>query len=402
MEQIKRIGFAEADRQRVENEVIAAVEADPEPFIKRYIDDPRSFEGRYICADLFKEQFEQYRASKESRNRYNSVIHNATAVLASELYRRVIMNRTEIERDKAIFITGIPGAGKSSSVLLGDKPFPRDFHIIYEGQLAVPASGITKIEQALNVGLKPHIVAVHALPENALANTLKRFSEYGRGASIHAMANIQGFLPSGIEQIYRRFGNSVILTIYDRRDRSKPVELAGWQNLETLKSEGDYEQIRDRLAKELERLRPSISQAAYRQARGDSPIERTMDVEGMVRDSERTLRENVSGRELPQGSSEATVLTADFLRHSLAESAFAIKRGDFSSLANAENLIEQALELSKKDSQTRRIVEQAIENYAKELRLSKLAAPSNNQDIPLKISDLLRKIDHQFAQGLSR
>ncbi|MDR1910823.1 MAG: hypothetical protein LBQ52_00545 [Helicobacteraceae bacterium] len=99
MEQIKQISFAENDRQKVEDEVIFADQNDPEKFIQRYIDDPRSFDGNYIYADLFKEQFDQYRESKESRNRYNSPAHNAAAVLASEQYRRVTANRSDAERD---------------------------------------------------------------------------------------------------------------------------------------------------------------------------------------------------------------------------------------------------------------------------------------------------------------
>ena len=42
------------------------------------------------------------------------------------------------------------------------------------------------------------IMAVHALPEKALENTLQRFNEYDRGAGISVMAEIQGGLPDGL------------------------------------------------------------------------------------------------------------------------------------------------------------------------------------------------------------
>ena len=80
LEPIRRNGYAQADRVAVEETVAAAVESDPRPFIERYLGDPRSFGGRYVAADLFKETFAQYAASKDARNRYNAPVHNAAAV----------------------------------------------------------------------------------------------------------------------------------------------------------------------------------------------------------------------------------------------------------------------------------------------------------------------------------
>ena len=402
MEQIKRIGFAEADRQQVENEVIKAVENDPEKFILRYINDQRSFGGRYVNADLFKEQFEQYRKSKETRNRYNNVIHNAAAVLASELYRRVVADRSNSGRDKAIFITGIPGAGKSSSILEQGTIFPKNAKVIYEGQLANPSPGIIKIEQALNAGLKPYIIAVHTLPENALANTLKRFNEFGRGSSIHTMASIQGFLPNGLEEIYRHFGNNVILEIHDRRDRNQPKEFSGWQHLEILKSEGDYERIRERLAKELERQRPNISDEAYLQARGNAPSERKSYCGRVAETDGKGLHTNVSGRELSQRSSKTAVLDAHYLCHFLTESALKIKSGDFSHLMIASDLIDKMIALKKESIETQNIIEKTIENYAKDIKLTKLIIPQDKTEITLEINRQLTMIDKHFDVGMGR
>ena len=54
-------------------------------------------------------------------------------------------------------------------------------------------------------------------PERALLNTLHRFETEGRGASIEAMASIQGRLPDGLRAIQARFGDAVELRIADRR-----------------------------------------------------------------------------------------------------------------------------------------------------------------------------------------
>ncbi len=120
LETILRQQFADADRARVQDEAINSAIGRTEMHIQRYCDDPRSFGGRYVAADLFKETFEQYAESKESRNRYNLPVHNSAAVLSAEQLRRLIAE-VDPSRDKLIFLTGIPGAGKTSSVLVGSE-----------------------------------------------------------------------------------------------------------------------------------------------------------------------------------------------------------------------------------------------------------------------------------------
>jgi Zeta toxin len=149
---------------------------------------------------LFKETFEEYGASKDSRNRYNAPVHNSAAVLASEYLRRLISAPGQHEQDTVILLTGIPGAGKTSSVLRGGK-LPSKVRAVYEGQLSNPETAIAKVRQVLGAGLEPVIVAVHVKPELALQNTLRRFEEVGRGASIGIMAAIQGGLPESLQVV---------------------------------------------------------------------------------------------------------------------------------------------------------------------------------------------------------
>ena len=139
---------------------------------------------------MFKETFEEYSASKDSRNRYNAPVHNAAAVLASEYW-----------------------------------------------------------------------------------NTLRRFENIGRGASIGIMATIQGGLPDSLQIVRERFGGDVALQIVDRRIFHEPKELEGWQYLSLLRSEGSYEHIKQRLHQALEHQRSAgrISEDAYGQALGYAP-----------------------------------------------------------------------------------------------------------------------------------
>ena len=64
LEPIHRQQFADPDRARVQDEAIASAMGRTEKHIKRYCDDLRSFGGRYVAADLFKETFDQYAESK--------------------------------------------------------------------------------------------------------------------------------------------------------------------------------------------------------------------------------------------------------------------------------------------------------------------------------------------------
>ena len=94
------------------------------------------------------------------------------------------------ERDTAIFLTGIPGAGKTSAIL-DNNQLQRNVRVVYEGQLATPGPAIAKIQAALDAKLKVRIVAIHLQPEVALENTFGRFEREGRGAGVVAIASVQ-------------------------------------------------------------------------------------------------------------------------------------------------------------------------------------------------------------------
>ena len=118
------------------------------------------------------------------------------------------------------------------------------------------------------------IFAVHAKPETALANTFHRFETLGRGAGVNVMATIQGGLPAGLEAVREHFGSAVEIKFIDNRDSANRSVLVGWHNLELLRSEGNYEQIKHRLTTALEQHRAAgtITEACYRQASGAAPL----------------------------------------------------------------------------------------------------------------------------------
>lgn len=293
LEPIRRLHFNEPDRAQVQDEAIASATTRTEQHIAAYVAHPDSFGGRYVCADLFKATFASYNASRESRDRFNTPVHNAAAVLAAEQCRRVIVDPFD-QRQRVEFLTGIPGAGKTTSVLVGGALHP-DVRMVWEGQLWRPETTMPKLQQVLDAGLVGTIVAVHTRPEEALRNTFKRFAELGRGASINTMADIQGGLPAGLRAVQEHFGERVQLHIVDRRDPDRPARHQGWENLPILQSEGTREDIHRRLIAELERARSVglIGADAERQARGDV----RGDVRAMARAPGRDDGQALAGRD---------------------------------------------------------------------------------------------------------
>ena len=271
IEPIIRRKFSQPDRAAVQEQVCLAVEADPERFLATYRLDSRSFQGRYVNSDLMKEMFPEYSASKEHRNRYNLPVHNAAAVLAAAQFRAAIADDSVPERTNALFLTGVPGAGKTTAVLANRDQFPQDARIVYEGQLSDPVHALPKFEAALANGLNVEIMTIHLPAEQAMANTLLRFEREGRGATIEALARIQGYLPSGLKQIQARFGSELRFTVVDKRD-IVVIEVTGWDAISLLESEGNYEHIKQKLTDFLRAQYASglITQASYEQAFGQT------------------------------------------------------------------------------------------------------------------------------------
>ena len=251
LEDIRYVNFEEPDRRRVQDNAIEAVKKDPGKFFDAYKADARSFEGRYVAADLFKETFPDFSASREARNRYNNPVHNSAAVLSSALFTENLAGPRVSGRDTVYFLTGSPGAGKTSMVLKSGE-LPRDAVMVFEGQMSNFETSRAKIQQVLDAGYRAHIIVVHARVENALDNTLQRFYEEGRGSSIATIANIVGRLPESLEQLNSVFGPNLLLDVVDVRDRANPVQLQGFENIEVLKSEGNYEHIQRRLQQRVE------------------------------------------------------------------------------------------------------------------------------------------------------
>lgn len=308
LEAVKVNTYPEPDRQAAASQAAADLQADPSGFLDRYRELPETFGGRYVCADSAKELFPAFARDPDSRNRFNGPVHNAAAVLASAAFRQALESPRDARQNAAYFLTGVPGAGKTSSVLQAPSPtsrlaLPTDAAVVYEGQLARPETGIKKIRAALDAGLSVQIVAVHVPPERAMDNTLRRFHEYGRGASINTMADIQGGQADGLAAIRATFGERVQFSIRDLSDPFRPKRLLGWEHLDKLREHGHVDELRARLERRLEQhvAAGTVTDAGRRQARSEPLPEPGFP--GLARSSGRSLEADGGerGRALPGG-----------------------------------------------------------------------------------------------------
>lgn len=262
--EIKKIDFgSNAELEEIQNLAVEFAKSSTEFLLESYSDHPDTMGGRYICSDTFKELFPCFEA-KENRALVNDAIHNSSAVLAATQFEEVL-KRDEPGKTQAIFITGIPGAGKTTSV----KNFMTDdkVKLIFEGQLANPAPTIPKIEQCLQKKLDVTIAAVHIEPEKALDNTFKRFNEYGRGGSIEVMSSIQGNLPSGLKKLKEHFGDKINIIAIDRNSDKNKI-LTDEKEIYKLISIGSKEEIFKRLKVKLDQdfQKGRIDKACFAQA----------------------------------------------------------------------------------------------------------------------------------------
>lgn len=242
--------------------------------LAQYEQKENTLGGRYICADTFKELFPSFE-DKENRARANNAVHNAAAVLSATQFDE-ILKRTELGRNEAIFITGIPGSGKTSTVV---NTFVSDsVKVLFEGQLSNPAAAIPKIQKCIDAGLKVKIYAVHLPAEQALDNTFKRFNEYGRGASIGIMAEIQGNLPRGLASIKEKFQDNVSIAVIDKTNQNKVVE--EFDDVLAVLSVGTKEEILSGLGKKIlnDKASDIISSACFEQAKGSMSMNELMDI----------------------------------------------------------------------------------------------------------------------------
>lgn len=233
----------------METYFISQAENNTDFYLNKYKELSASFNGNYICSDLFKETFDEYTQSIENRKLYAEVIHNSAAVLANEMFHEKAGSK-DIKR--CIFISGVPGAGKSFLIqsLIMSGAIDEDT-MIYEGDIS-SRTIYEKIDVVINNNIKPYIMIVNPTLELAQRNAIMRHYEIGRGASCQTMARILSKIPIALNEIKERYPN-IELGIYNKKTNYDIENYVGFENAELL-NHGDY----DTVLEELQKLRIEI------------------------------------------------------------------------------------------------------------------------------------------------
>lgn len=211
-------------------------------YMESYRNHPSSLNGHYVCSDLFKETFQKYTESLESRKRYSEVIHNSAAVLANEMFHQNVQDPSIKE---CIFLSGVPGGGKSFLIQsLALSGAIGDDTMIYEGDITTPTI-IEKIEAAKKAGKTLHIIVVNPTLELAQRNAINRSFEIGRGASCETMARILSRIPGALENIHASYPE-IDLAIYNKTTNYDITCEYGFEKA-TVLNHGSYEEILEKL-----------------------------------------------------------------------------------------------------------------------------------------------------------
>ena len=271
LESIESRSFESLLRQEVHDQACWEAAHETGRFLRDYALMPETNQGRYISADSFKELFPPYAASKAGRNVFNAPVHNAAAVLAAEQFRRLL--RADDHRRRVLFVTGIPGAGKTCAFAGRDLA---GYRLVYERQLSDFAEADKKIRETLDAGLIPDILVMDCEPERALRNTLARFKAEGRAASMNAMARIQAGLPDALHNLAERYPGRISITAIYMNDGHEPELITG-DVLNRIKR-GTIHEIESRLISELAVLgrQQKLADAFIRQCHGHAPNPRSI------------------------------------------------------------------------------------------------------------------------------
>ena len=266
---IRKIDLGD-ELNQAQDSFIQSAEENTERHINDYINLPESLNGRNICSDLFKETFPEYAQSTENRTKYNRAVHNSAAVLSNEMFIRKI---SDSKIKKSIFLSGVPGAGKSFFIQsLALEGTLTDDTIVFEGDITSP-SIFEKMELARQNGKNIMIIIVNPTPRLAQTNAINRRFEMGRGASSETIARIFSRIPKAIDEIEKRFPEAR-LGIFDKKSNTDVDYYIGFEHKRILEH-GSYDDILEDLLRLRIEILESLKDKITNEARKDDEVKWT-------------------------------------------------------------------------------------------------------------------------------
>lgn len=182
--------------------------------VAEYKQLPDTAGGRFVSSDSAKALFPEYENGKNTR-----LVHPASAAVARQVFEQAVSEPAKDGMNKVTFVTGIPGAGKSTAY---SKLAP-DVKAAYEINLASLNNSKGLIDAAIAGGYKPRVMYVHSTPEQAVTNMVNRAREIRRAVPLSNMSAMYERLPKSLEELHAHYGDGLEIRVLDNSDLTKPT-----------------------------------------------------------------------------------------------------------------------------------------------------------------------------------
>lgn len=294
---VKRLESLTGEDARVQERAAAAVEADPNGMVAKYLKRFKTV----LNADNASELFPDYARSAQARSWFVRAVRPAAAAVVERAYRHLLARPPAKGKAKVVVFTG-GGNGSGKSSTLGASELKRAA-VVMDSTLSDFDASKRNIEQALAAGFDVRLAFVHRDPIEALkAGTLPRAMQEGAGRTVpiavHARTHIEA--PKVLRRLAEAFADDprVQVDVFANRESGglQPISLSELK-------EGAYAD-RDVLVRDLvaaadaEYAAGRISEAVYRGTVGRAP---ERDAGGARRDSPGDARQLQGEHRAPAG-----------------------------------------------------------------------------------------------------
>lgn len=248
---VRRMTSLSPELSAAQDRFAAAVEADPEGFVRRY----RERFGKIVGADNAKELFDAYAASPESRTQLDLAVHRPASAVAHKVLDEMIAEGAQgfaPEREYhnvVVFTAGGTGAGKTTATSHVLGPLMDAARIVYDSTLTDLPGAERDIAKAMGAGFDVAVVLTERDIDDAFKATLERTAGYGRPVTINTHIRTHAAAGQNVQRLRERFGNDVtFFVLRNTRDAGQElVPLEDWRP-----QEYDQADVRARLETILE------------------------------------------------------------------------------------------------------------------------------------------------------
>ncbi len=212
---VQRLEHLPQQQRAVQERAASALERGPDPFISAYRD---RFDN-VVSADLAKELFPEYTASRQARTLNTLAVHRPSSVVAHKVFEQMLQEPPPPGRDALVVFTGGgTGSGKSTGLATMFPTLQQNAHIVYDSTLANPAGAVRDVRSALDAGHEVGVVFTYRDVIDAFRNgVLPRTVEEGRSVTMASHARTHTRALESLQRIQAEFSGDprVIVMVVD-------------------------------------------------------------------------------------------------------------------------------------------------------------------------------------------